>query len=70
MRHSDEIPVMLELLVAGALPGCAYALQLGARELDQVQVGDGKDCASVKLLVGWSLATPPGKDQEVLDDRQ
>jgi hypothetical protein len=57
MRNPDEVPVLVQLLVTGALPGCTYALQLGARELDQAQAGDGKD-----LLFRFALAFRPGRD--------
>ena len=52
MHLANETPVLLQLLVTGALPGCAYALQLGARDLDQIQIGDGTD-----LLFRFSLAS-------------
>ena len=61
MHLANETPVLLQLLVTGALPGCAYALQLGARDLDQIQIGDGTD-----LLFRFSLAFRPGRGGEAV----
>ena len=59
MDHSDDTPVLLELVVRRALPGCAYAIQVGKSDLDQVQIGTGGD-----LLFRFSLTFRPGRGGE------
>ena len=57
MRNPDEIPVLIQLLVTGTLPGCCYAVQVGAAALDQAQLADGTD-----MLFRFSLNFRPGRD--------
>ena len=42
-RPDDERALLLRIIVVNPVPGCAYALQRGKSELDQIQVGAASD---------------------------
>ena len=56
-RPDDERAVLLRIVVLNPVAGCAYALQRGKAELDQIQVSDGAD-----LVFNLSVSLRPLAD--------
>lgn len=56
-RSDDERALLLRIVVEHPIPGCAYALQRGKSEIDQIQIG-----AEFDLEFTRSMVLRPGSD--------